>query len=218
MSERVGQPADQSSATPDTGFEVLQSTVEFRGPVEPLHGHEQNDHFALIYDEQAEQFATVIPYIKQGLERGERCLYIVDEGVIADSQLETIADAAGGDARVALSILRTAARQAQRQNLTEITDRVVEIAVPEARVERHEKDIETLTHHQRTLYQIIEEHEAISPSDLYEKYEQHVDDPKTNRTVRNYLSKMDQYDVIEAAGTSRDRTYRSVSETFDHIE
>uniref|UniRef100_UPI003EB7C1F6 Cdc6/Cdc18 family protein n=1 Tax=Halorussus sp. AFM4 TaxID=3421651 RepID=UPI003EB7C1F6 len=147
-----------------------------------------------------------------------RAKWGLEEGVIDDSQLETIADAAGGDARVALSILRTAARQAQRQNLTEITDKVVEAAIPEARVERHEKDVETLTHHQRTLYQIIEEHEAISPSDLYEKYEQRVDEPKTNRTVRNYLSKMDQYDVIEATGTSRDRTYRSVAETFEHIE
>ena len=147
-----------------------------------------------------------------------RAKWGLEEGVISDSQLETIADAAGGDARVALSIFRTAARQAQRQNLTEITDGVVEAAVPEARVERHEKDVETLTHHQRTLYKIIEEHEAISPSDLYEKYEQRVEDPKTNRTVRNYLSKMDQYDVIEAAGTSRDRTYRSVSESFEHIE
>jgi orc1/cdc6 family replication initiation protein len=142
----------------------------------------------------------------------------LEEGVIFDDQLATIADAAGGDARVALSILRTAARQAHQNYESAITDEILESAMPRARVERHEKDVETLTPHQRTLYRIIEEHEEISPSDLYEEYKERIDDPKTDRTVRNYLSKMDQYDVIEAAGTSRDRTYCSVSETCGNIE
>ena len=44
---------------------------------------------------------------------------------------------------------------------------------------------------------------------LYDAYRDRVDDPKTNRTVRNYLTKMTQYDLIVAEGTSRDRTYRT---------
>ena len=138
----------------------------------------------------------------------------LEDGVIGREQLETIADAAAGDARVALSILRTAARQAHRNYETEITDEIVDASIPEARVERHQKDLETLKPHQRTLYEIIEEHREISPSELYAEYESRMDDPKTDRTVRNYLSKMDQYDVIEADGTSKDRVYRSVSESF----
>ena len=68
------------SATPETGLEALQSTPEFRGQVEPFGDHEHaNDHFALIYGSQAEQFAAAIPFIRNGLERGERCLYIADE-------------------------------------------------------------------------------------------------------------------------------------------
>lgn len=137
------------------------------------------------------------------------------EDAIRESQLASIADAAAGDARVAISILRTAARQAHREYDERITDEIVESAMPKARVERHEKDVDTLTPHQHTLYEIIEEYDEISPSELYEEYEARIDDPKSDRTVRNYLSKMDQYDVIEAVGTSRDRTYRSVSETFD---
>jgi Cdc6-like AAA superfamily ATPase len=142
--------------------------------------------------------------IKSGLE----------EGVIDRDQLATIADAAAGDARIALSILRTAARQAHRNYEPRITDDIIEESIPEARAERHQKDVETLKPHQRTLYEIIEEHGEIPPNDLYEEYRERMDDPKTDRTVRNYLSKMDQYDVIEAAGASRDRTYRAVSETF----
>ena len=37
------------------------------------------DHLCLIYRSHQEQFAAVIPFIKQGLEKGEKCLYIVDE-------------------------------------------------------------------------------------------------------------------------------------------
>ena len=138
----------------------------------------------------------------------------LEDGVIERDQLATIANAAAGDARVALSILRTAARQAHRNYESEITDEIVNASIPEARVARHEKDVETLKPHQRTLYEIIEEYGEISPSNLYEEYESRMDDPKTDRTVRNYLSKMDQYDVISADGTSRDRTYRAVSESF----
>ena len=142
----------------------------------------------------------------------------LEDDVIDRDQLATIADAAAGDARVALSILRTAARHAHQNHESEITDAIIESSIPEARADRHEKDVETLTHHQRTLYAIIEEYEEISPSDLYEEYTERVENPKSDRTVRNYLAKMDQYDVIQAEGTSRDRTYRSVSETFEHIE
>ncbi|MFC4447711.1 Cdc6/Cdc18 family protein [Halorussus aquaticus] len=142
----------------------------------------------------------------------------LEEGAIDRDQLATIADAAGGDARVALSILRTAARQAHQSYESRITDDIVAASIPEARAERHEKDVDTLTPHQRTLYEIIEERDAVSPSELYEEYRDRMDDPKTDRTVRNYLSKMDQYDVIRAEGTSRDRTYRSVSETFENVE
>ncbi|WP_226777304.1 MEDS domain-containing protein [Haloterrigena alkaliphila] len=35
-----------------------------------------NDHFALIYESQADQFAAVVPFIRQGLERGERATAI----------------------------------------------------------------------------------------------------------------------------------------------
>ncbi len=63
----------------ESGLRALQSSSEFRGPVEELDGHESNDHLALIYENQTEQFAAAVPFTRQGLERDERCLYIVDE-------------------------------------------------------------------------------------------------------------------------------------------
>lgn len=40
----------------------------------------QGDHLCLIYyQDPAEQMAAVIPYIKQGLSAGERCIYVADD-------------------------------------------------------------------------------------------------------------------------------------------
>jgi len=69
----------------------------------------------------------------------------LEEGAVNRDQLATIANAAAGDARVALSILRTAARQAHQNYETRITDDIVEEAMPQARAERHQKDVDTLT-------------------------------------------------------------------------
>ena len=42
-----------------------------------------HEHLCLIYDTQEEQFAAALPYLKAGLARGEKCLYIVDENTAA---------------------------------------------------------------------------------------------------------------------------------------
>ncbi|MDS0476895.1 MEDS domain-containing protein [Natrinema sp. 1APR25-10V2] len=44
----------------------------------PLDDHGGNGHLALIYETREQQFAAVVPFIEQGLERGEQCLYITD--------------------------------------------------------------------------------------------------------------------------------------------
>lgn len=38
-----------------------------------------HDHLALIYDNQEEQFDFVVPFLRMGLERGEKAVYIVDD-------------------------------------------------------------------------------------------------------------------------------------------
>lgn len=42
-----------------------------------------HDHLCLIYESPEEQFAAVIPYMRIGLERGEKCIYIVDDNTAA---------------------------------------------------------------------------------------------------------------------------------------
>lgn len=80
-------------------------------------------------------------------------------------------------------------------------------AVPEARDEIRQKSIEKLTNHQKTLYEVISGSEEVSPADLYERYRERVDDPKSDRMVRNYLQKMEHYNLIERRGENRGRVY-----------
>ena len=62
------------------GVEALCRSSTFRGPVEPVESHDHsNEHLALLYEDRDEQFEAVIPFVRDGLERGERCLYIADE-------------------------------------------------------------------------------------------------------------------------------------------
>jgi CRISPR/Cas system type I-B associated protein Csh2 (Cas7 group RAMP superfamily) len=56
----------------------------------------------------------------------------------------------------------------------------------------------------------VREHGSVGPSEIHERYSQEVDDPRTKRTIRTYLSKMEQYNLLEAEGTSRDREYSLV--------
>jgi PAS domain S-box-containing protein len=43
-----------------------------------------HEHLCLIYDSREEQFAVALPYLRAGLESGERCFYIADENTTAD--------------------------------------------------------------------------------------------------------------------------------------
>ena len=138
----------------------------------------------------------------------DRVRWGLDEDVIGDDALRYIADAAAGDARVSIGILRAAAREAQSRSRDHISMEVVEEAVPEGKSELKRKDLEKLTPHQRAVYEIIAEHEEVSPGTLYDEYRDRVDDPKTKRTVRSYCSKLEQYNLVRAEGENRGRRYR----------
>src|SRR6056297_2783106 len=139
-----------------------------------------------------------------------RAKWGLDEDVITDDQLYRIADAAAGDARLAIGILRTAAGKADRENHDRITDDILLDAAEDARAQIKQKSLDSLTPHQRVVYDIVGEHGSVGPSEIHERYSEDVDDPRTKRTIRTYLSKMEQYNLLEAEGTSRDREYSLV--------
>ncbi|MEF8881116.1 MAG: Cdc6/Cdc18 family protein [Halapricum sp.] len=139
-----------------------------------------------------------------------RAKWGLDEGVITDDQLYRIADAAAGDARLAIGILRTAASTADRENYDRITDDVLFDSAADARAQIRQKSLESLTPHQRVVYNVVRDCGPLGPGEIHDCYTDEVDDPRTKRTVRTYLSKMVQYNLLEAEGTSRDREYSLV--------
>jgi cell division control protein 6 len=148
----------------------------------------------------AELTAILRARVDQGFEPGA-----VGEGVLRE-----IADAAAGDARVGLSVLRSAARTAEAEGESELTPDLVAAAVPEAHESIRQRTVDALTAHQRTLYDIVADRGEVDPGPLYEAYRERVDDPKSKRTVRKYLAKMDRYNLVRAVGEKRGRTYRAV--------
>ncbi|HJU04691.1 MAG TPA: MEDS domain-containing protein [Nitrospiraceae bacterium] len=46
---------------------------------EQISTMQQGDHLCLVYEDQTEQMAAAVPFIRDGLGRGERCLYVADD-------------------------------------------------------------------------------------------------------------------------------------------
>lgn len=132
---------------------------------------------------------------------------------ITTSQLEIIADAAAGNARDAIGILRSAARLADHDDAEEISDEHVETAIPEARKQRRHKSLQKLTDHQRCLYDILTAEGALAPKALYAQYQSEMANPRTKRQFRTYLAKLEQYGLVSATGNGPSRTYRALSVT-----
>lgn len=178
----------------------------------------------MIANRETEVLASLDERLQSRLRNSERVAFekytndqivsILDDRVrwglepesITDAQLETIAEAAAGNARDAIGILRSAARRAERQRGT-ITDELIEAAIPEARTELRQKNVDRLNPHQRQLYELVHDAGEITPQTLFDEYEQAVEDPRTKRTCRSYLSKLQQYNLVDAQGEGRARVY-----------
>jgi PAS domain S-box-containing protein len=44
-------------------------------------------HLCLVYEDESEQLAAVVPYVKTGLGRGERCVYIADDRSVEEIEV-----------------------------------------------------------------------------------------------------------------------------------
>jgi len=50
--------------------------------IKAINNLQPHDHLCLIYETQDEQFEAAIPYIREGLKQGEKCIYIADENTV----------------------------------------------------------------------------------------------------------------------------------------
>jgi PAS domain S-box-containing protein len=60
---------------------LAAQTTPLVAALEQLGTH---DHFCSIYESPQEHYAVAIPFIRIGLERGEKCIYIADDGMADD--------------------------------------------------------------------------------------------------------------------------------------
>jgi cell division control protein 6 len=135
----------------------------------------------------------------------------LEPGAVERPQLERIADAAAGDARRAISILRRAARRAMDDEAGVIDGSHITPAIPEAAREQRQADLERLNDHQRAVYAVLANADGgAAPKAVYEEYTQRVSSPKTKRTVRDYLGKLQSYNLATATGEGPARRYHVV--------
>lgn len=197
---------------------VLYDLYRTRGLTMVLIANQPDGLFGPLDDRLRSRLRTV-PRIEFGRYSEDELVAILEPRVrrglepdtATQEQLRSIADAAAGDARVAIEVLRVAARQARHDGLDRVAESVIRDAVSEAKVEIRQRNVEMLTAHQQVVYEIIADRERITPSELYTAYRERVDDPKTDRTVRNYLQKLEQYNLISAKGENRGRIYHPVA-------
>src|SRR6266702_6143316 len=60
---------------------LAAQTTPLIAALEQLGPH---DHFCSIYESPQEHYAVAIPFIRIGLDRGEKCIYIADDGTVGD--------------------------------------------------------------------------------------------------------------------------------------
>ncbi|WP_167837299.1 Cdc6/Cdc18 family protein [Halosimplex halophilum] len=113
-----------------------------------------------------------------------------------ERQLDTIATNAEGDARVAIRTLRVAIEHSDRG----LEDAAIEESVPRAKDQLLKKSREQLPAHQLEVLEIVEGHGPIETPAIYSHYQDRVDDPRTERMVRTYCSKLEQYNHIRSEG------------------
>lgn len=132
----------------------------------------------------------------------------LEKDIISDEQLFRIAESSGGDARVAVNSLRLAAREAERKELEEVTEEVLEEAVSNAHNETRVDSLERLNDHQKTAFEILKDEGEMQIGELYDIYQEKVENSKSRRTLLRYLKKMESYDIIETQGMTSSATYR----------
>lgn len=132
---------------------------------------------------------------------------------VTDDQLLQVADAAAGDARLGIGILRSAANAAERRDRERISDDLLEDAVDAARAEIRRRNLDVLSPHQRAVYDVVDEDGPIEPAAIYDRYAERVDDSRTRRTVRSYLSKLERYGLFTSSGATRTRTYDTAADS-----
>ncbi|MFP8891820.1 Cdc6/Cdc18 family protein (plasmid) [Natrialbaceae archaeon A-CW2] len=126
----------------------------------------------------------------------ERVSVGVVSGVVGESDLEEIADAAARDARNAINILRVSLDLAVAREEIALSSGLIEEAAPIARQDIARARLSSVTREQRQTLEALAEIEPAPMGEIYRAYSADVGE-KTRRTVGNWLrEKFTQYNLV----------------------
>lgn len=141
---------------------------------------------------------------------GKRAEYGLRDGCVDKQTLERIAQFSGGDARIAIETLATAAAMAENSQSRRIKNSHVDDAIPKARETLWDELLSKLNDHQLAALHVIEQAGEISMGKLHPRYADRADDSVGEERLRQYLAKMEHYRAITVTGDTKARKYSAV--------
>lgn len=193
---------------PGTPLVLVADSVQFRNDLS------RSFRTAVVDDE-----VVFGPYDAAALERivERRAVVAYRPDVVAPAALERIAAIgadAGGDARLAVEILRHAGDVAVERNETTVTSAHVDRAHERVRLERHRDLVTSLSAHERATLAAVATlaDRTATPAtvdDIVAAYRETAEarslSPNGTRSVRNYLATLVDAGVVARSETERDR-------------
>ena len=145
----------------------------------------------------------------------------LEHGVVARRQLGMIADEVAGIARFGIYSLLAAATLAQDRDHHTVRDEDVAGAYPLAREWMRQAALDSLSFHHHLLYALVRDAGEIDGETLHDRYDAVADraydgrsrTPLAERSQRRKLRKLDEYDLVERLGSTRDRRYAVIDES-----
>ena len=141
--------------------------------------------------------------------------------VVTRAQLEQIADEAAGVARVGIQSLRAAAELAADRGHDRIQDGDIDDSFERARHDIRAANLRSLPYGPQVVYELVRcaTGGAIRADELQEAYQtvaprayrNRDEEPVGDRQIRNYLTKLVEYDLVKAEGPNNQwREYRAI--------
>ena len=127
---------------------------------------------------------------------------------ITDELVSEIANSCNGDARAGIQILKNAAIDAESRGHRSITIDHVKAASGFARKYRLSYLLGKLNEHQKTIYEIIKQNKSMDSGKLFNEYRKQMNDTVTDRSYRNYMSRMVELELVRVISSGRWKKYK----------
>lgn len=152
------------------------------------------------------------PYTKEEVLQilQERASYGIRPGAISQSLLNIVSSMAGGDARIGLQILKAAAKDAESRGVDSITIEEVKSAAKCARKYRLSYLLGKLNEHQRAVYTILKNSNAMESGKLYSEYCKSINEPVVDRAYRKQMKRMEELGLVKSLSSGRWKKYELV--------